>query len=93
MQIIQVDSLRPTENENSKSKFVCICALYNKFMGGIDLLDSLIALYHTKNRPNTWYHRFIVHFNNLIIVQAWLLYRRESRGTGSSICQKADDAM
>ena len=53
MQITQVDSLRPTENENSKSKFVCICALYNKFMGGIDLLDSLIAFYHTKNKPNT----------------------------------------
>ena len=93
MQMIPVHPLRSTENENSKSKFVCICALYNKFMGGMDLLDYLIALYNTKNRSNAWYHCFIFHFNNLIIVQAWLLYIRDSRGTGSSICQRADGAM
>ena len=89
MQLIQVHLLRSTENENSKSKFVCICALYNEFMGGMDLLDSLVVLYHTKNRSNKWYHRFMFHFNNLIIV----LYRRDSRGTGSSICHRADGAM
>ena len=37
-----------TENENSKSNLACICVSYNNFMGGVDLLDSLIALYHTK---------------------------------------------
>ena len=51
MQMIQVHPLQSTENENSKSKFVCICALYNKFMGGMDLLDYLIALYSTKIYP------------------------------------------
>ena len=51
-------------------------------MGGDDLLDSLIALYHTKNRSNKWYHHFIFHFNEVIIVQAWLLHRSDSRGTG-----------
>ena len=93
MQMIQVHPLRSTLNENSKSKFVCICALYNKFMGGMDLLDYLIALYNTKNRSNARYHRFIFYFNNLIIVQEWLLYRRDSRGTGYSICQRADGAI
>ena len=37
-----------TENGNSKSKLICICVFYNKFMGGVDLLDSLIDLYHKK---------------------------------------------
>ena len=35
-----------------------------------------------KNRSKKWYHRFIFYFYDLIIVQAWLLYSRESRGTG-----------
>uniref|UniRef100_A0A3P9JWZ2 PiggyBac transposable element-derived protein domain-containing protein n=1 Tax=Oryzias latipes TaxID=8090 RepID=A0A3P9JWZ2_ORYLA len=30
---------------------------YNKNMGGVDLLDSLIALYRTKIRSKKWYHR------------------------------------
>ena len=49
-------------------------------MGGVDLLNSLIDLYHKKNRSKKWYHRFIFHFKDLIIVQAWLLYRSDSRG-------------
>ena len=51
-------------------------------MGEVDLVDSLIALFSHKNRSKKWYHRFIFHFNDLIIVQAWPLYRRDSRGTG-----------
>ena len=37
-----------------------------------------------------WYHSFIFHFNDLIIVQAWLLYRRESRGTGVHAKEQMD---
>lgn len=47
---------------------------YNKNMGGVDLLDSLLALYRNKIRSKKWYHRLVFHFLGVIIVTTWLLY-------------------
>ncbi|MGH0158816.1 UNVERIFIED_CONTAM: hypothetical protein FKN15_047671 [Acipenser sinensis] len=55
---------------------------YNKNMGGVDLLDSLIALYRNKIKSKKWYHRLVFHFLDMIIVTSWLLYRRDCEGTG-----------
>lgn len=52
---------------------------YNKGMGGVDLLDSLIALYRTKIRSKKWYHRIVFHMLDFTVVEAWLLYRRDCR--------------
>lgn len=46
-----------------------IVTVYNKSMGGVDLLDSLIALYHTKIRSKKWYHRVTFHILDLTVVQ------------------------
>ncbi|XP_051971544.1 piggyBac transposable element-derived protein 2-like [Xyrauchen texanus] len=54
---------------------------YNKNMGGVDLLDSLLALYRIKIRSKKWYHRLVFHFLDMIIVTTWLLYRRDCEGT------------
>ncbi len=55
---------------------------YNKNMGGVDLLDSLLALYRIKIRSKKWYHRLVFHLLDMIIVTTWLLYRRDCEGTG-----------
>ncbi|XP_023195555.1 piggyBac transposable element-derived protein 3-like [Xiphophorus maculatus] len=55
---------------------------YNKNMGGVDLLDSLIALYRNKIRSKKWYHRLMFHFIDMTIVTAWLLYKRDCSSTG-----------
>ena len=47
-------------------------------MGGVALLDSLIALYRTKIKLKKWYHRLVYHFVDMTVVQSWLLYRRDS---------------
>uniref|UniRef100_A0A8B9GTM1 PiggyBac transposable element-derived protein domain-containing protein n=1 Tax=Astyanax mexicanus TaxID=7994 RepID=A0A8B9GTM1_ASTMX len=59
-----------------------IVTTYNKGMGGVDLLDSLIALYRTKIRSRKWYHRLVFHMLDLTVVEAWLLYRRDCRDCG-----------
>lgn len=54
-----------------------VVAVYNKIMGGVDLLDSLIALYYTKIRSKKWYHPIVFHILDLTLVQVLLLYRRD----------------
>ena len=70
----------------SKSKIDVPCPravhIYNTFMGGVDLLDSLIGLYSIKLRSKKYYHRIFFHLIDLTVVTAWLLYRRDSDGFG-----------
>lgn len=54
-----------------------IISLYNKFMGGVDALDALIAYYRIRIRSKKYYHRFFFHFVDMVIVNSWLLYRRD----------------
>lgn len=54
-----------------------IISLYNKFMGGVDALDALIAYYRIHIRSKKYYHRFFFHFVDMAIVNSWLLYRRD----------------
>lgn len=55
---------------------------YNKNMGGVDLLDLLVALYRNKIRSKKQHHRLVCHFLDMIIVTSWLHYRRDCKGTG-----------
>ena len=58
-------------------------AVYNRHMGGVDLLDSLIGLYRCRIRSKKWYHRIFLHLCDLTIVNAWLLYKRVHRANSS----------
>lgn len=51
--------------------------VYNKFMGGIDLLDALTALYRISIRSKKCYMRLFFHFIDMATVTSWLLYRRD----------------
>ena len=59
-----------------------VVKLYNKCMGGVDLLDMLIALYRNPVRSKKWYHRIIFHLLDTIVFQAWSTYRRDARLSG-----------
>ena len=52
-------------------------AEYNKFMGGVDLQDQLLALYRITIRSKKYYHRIFFHFVDMAVVNSWLLYRRD----------------
>uniref|UniRef100_A0A3Q1EXC1 PiggyBac transposable element-derived protein 2-like n=1 Tax=Acanthochromis polyacanthus TaxID=80966 RepID=A0A3Q1EXC1_9TELE len=54
-----------------------IIGLHNKFMGGADALDALIAQYRIHIRSKKYYHRLFFHFVDMVIVNSWLLYRRD----------------
>lgn len=53
-----------------------IIQIYNKHMGGVDLLDSIIGRYRIAMRSKKWYFKLFYHFLDMALVNAWLLYRR-----------------
>lgn len=53
-----------------------VVALYNKHMGGVDLVDMLIELYRINFRSKKWYMRIVYWCLAVGVVNGWLLYRR-----------------
>ncbi|XP_050313668.1 piggyBac transposable element-derived protein 3-like [Anthonomus grandis grandis] len=49
---------------------------YNKHMGGVDLLDSLMGRYKIQLKSRKWYMRIFYHLLDLVLVNSWLLYKR-----------------
>uniref|UniRef100_A0A8C6UI16 PiggyBac transposable element-derived protein domain-containing protein n=1 Tax=Neogobius melanostomus TaxID=47308 RepID=A0A8C6UI16_9GOBI len=50
---------------------------YNRFMGGVDLLDMLSALYKFNFRSRRWYIYIWWHTVTVAVINAWLRYRRD----------------
>jgi len=55
-----------------------IIKLYNTSMGGVDLADCLIELYRINIRSKKYYFRLIFHMIDMVVVNSWLLYKRDA---------------
>jgi len=53
-----------------------VIQIYNKHMGGVDLLDSIIGRYRIAMISKKWYFKLFYHFLDMSLVNAWLLYRK-----------------
>lgn len=58
-----------------------IVHVYNQFMGGIDKLDMMCALYKPTLRTRRWYIYIWLHTIQIAAVNAWFLYRRDLKIT------------
>lgn len=65
-------------------------SIYNKFMGGVDQLDALIAYYRIHVRSKKFYLKIFFHFVDMVVVVAWLLYRRDCDAVGVPTKQQMD---
>ena len=52
--------------------------VYNNYMGGVDLLDSLLGLYRIQLRSRKWYKKIFFHMIDMCVVNSWILWRRKS---------------
>lgn len=66
---------------NKKIKIPCpnVVKEYNRHMGGVDFLDSLIGKNKIKMRTRKWYLRIFYHLIDMTIVNSWILYRKVSK--------------
>ncbi|CAH2087871.1 unnamed protein product [Euphydryas editha] len=53
-----------------------IVAEYHRYMGGVDLVGSIMGYYKILIRSKRWQVRIFYHLLDLTMVNAWLLYRR-----------------
>lgn len=65
-------------------------AKYNESMGGIDLVDRMIAYYRMNARTNKWTVKTILHFTDLAIANSWILYRNDQIKLGEKHMQFFD---
>lgn len=61
---------------------------YNRHMGGVDLLDSLIGRYKIKSKK--WYIRIFYHLIDVTVVNSWLLYKKMCKERGEQAKGLAD---
>ena len=57
---------------------------YNRGMGGLDVLDRMLAQYRPTIRAKKWWWPLFAHGVNLSIVAAWRLYQRLHPGSDMS---------
>ena len=80
----KVDPVTTVRRFDSKAKKLVdvscpdIVKQYNKSMGGVDLADQLISLYRCPIRSMKYYMRLVFHMIDMVVVNAWLLYRRDA---------------
>ncbi|XP_069502398.1 piggyBac transposable element-derived protein 4-like [Ambystoma mexicanum] len=47
---------------------------YNRYMGGVDKIDQLLALYHVKRKTCTWYKKLALYLMHLATYNAYVVY-------------------
>ena len=71
-----------TNQQRIAVKCPSVVKLYNKGMGGVDKMDSLIGFYRIFFRSKKWYKRIFWHLVDMSLCNAWLLYRRDWDASG-----------
>ncbi|CAG4998302.1 unnamed protein product [Parnassius apollo] len=88
--------VRRWDKQNSKYvtiKRPYVVGEYNRHMGGVDLIDSIMGIYKIRLRSKRWQVRLFYHYLDLTMANAWLLYIRVSKFknlSASSILSSAD---
>ncbi|CAH1979543.1 unnamed protein product [Acanthoscelides obtectus] len=50
--------------------------IYNNYMGGVDLLDSMLGYHRILIRSKKFYLRIFFHFLDMLCCNSWILWRR-----------------
>ena len=67
---------RKTKKHVEVSRPQCIIQ-YNRFMGGVDMTDRMVAHYPHGVKFKKYYMRIVYHFLNVATVNAWLLFKEK----------------
>lgn len=63
---------------------------YNAHMGGVDLIDSIMGRYKIKLRSKRWQVRVFYHLLDLVMANAWLLYKKNRSNNTEKLLPAAE---
>lgn len=63
---------------------------YNAHMGGVDLIDSIMGRYKIKLRSTRWQVRVFYHLLDLVMANAWLLYKKNRSNNTEKLLPAAE---
>ena len=66
---------RKEEKKKVKVPMPGLISRYNNFMGGVDMLDGRIQLYHTKIKGKKWFWPIVTWILEAMMTNAFLIYR------------------
>ncbi|XP_053376586.1 piggyBac transposable element-derived protein 2-like [Mercenaria mercenaria] len=67
-----------------------IVVVYNRNMGGVDLLDSLCSLYKPRVKSRRWYMYIFWHTIMMAVVNAWLCHKKHATLLGTNSMKLSD---
>lgn len=78
---------RWSRNEKKSVDITCpfVVKEYNKFMGGVDVMDMLLSLYRIDRKSTKWYMRLVYHLLGITVNNSWLLSRRNQDSAKMSL--------
>lgn len=74
--VVKVSRFDRKQKKRVKVDCPNIIKVYNRHMGGVDLLDGLLGRHKIKMRSRKWYMRVFHHLLDVTIVNSWLLHKR-----------------
>ena len=74
--VTEVKRFSKAMKETIKIKCPNLVQEYNRHMGGVDLIDSLLGYYRNKIKSKKWYHLIFFHLIDMVIANAWILWRK-----------------
>lgn len=76
--VTEVSRYDKAKKETIGITFPFIVQEYNKYMGGVDLMDSFLGRNHITIRSKKWYLRIFFHLLDLAVINAWVIYRKNA---------------
>ena len=90
--------LKHPKGSHKKKSITCPVAIidYNKYMGGVDLMDQYLSYYSlTTRRTLKWWKKIFWRFVDISIVNSWIIFRQNYPNTDikSHILRLADELV
>ncbi|XP_063847733.1 piggyBac transposable element-derived protein 3-like [Scylla paramamosain] len=76
--VVYVERWSVTERKKIRVQQPNMIQSYNKFMGGVDLMDRFVAQYRPSIRSKKWYFPILFQMFNMLRIAAWLIHREVS---------------
>ncbi|XP_026819633.1 piggyBac transposable element-derived protein 3-like [Rhopalosiphum maidis] len=82
--VVKVSRFDRKQKKRIEVDYPNIIQVYNRHMGGVDLLDGLLGRHKIKMRSRKWYMRVFHHLLDVTVVNSWLLHKRIQKQKGNN---------